>query len=313
MDIWTEKYRPKNFEEFVNQKDIVERVKAFVEKEALPHQLFAGPAGVGKTTLSSIIARSLFGDSWKRNYLELNASDERGIDTIRNKVKDFARSKAFDSDYKIIALDEADALTKDAQQALRRTMENYSRTCRFILICNWSSKIIEPIQSRCAVFRFKPLKSEDIESHLKDISEKEDVEIDDKGLDTIVKVSEGDIRRSINVLQSAASTGKPITEELVYDITAKARPESVTGMLENALNGSFKDSREALYKSLIEDGLSGEEIIKEIHRQIHDADITEERKIRIIEKIGDCEFRINEGSNQQIQLEALLASISLLG
>ena len=156
--IWTEKYRPKKFHEIKGQEAVVNRAEAFVKQKNMPHLLFAGPAGTGKTSLSLVIAKNLFKDSWYENFLELNASDERGIDVIRVKVKDFARTRAIgDVPFKIIYLDECDALTKEAQQALRRTMENYTQTCRFILSCNYSSKIIDPIQSRCSVFRFKPL------------------------------------------------------------------------------------------------------------------------------------------------------------
>src|SRR3989339_394548 len=161
--IWTEKYRPASFEEIRGQKEIVEKISAFVKSGNMPHLLFSGPAGVGKTTLALVIAKRLFGENWRQNTLELNASDERGIDVVRVKVKDFARTKSIgDVPFKLIYLDESDALTKEAQQALRRTMENYTQTCRFILSCNYSSKIIDPIQSRCAVFRFKPLEKKDM-------------------------------------------------------------------------------------------------------------------------------------------------------
>ncbi|MDP7141387.1 MAG: AAA family ATPase, partial [Candidatus Woesearchaeota archaeon] len=153
--IWTEKYRPSDFSDIKGQDDIVSKVKAFVEQGNMPHLMFSGPAGCGKTSLSLVIAKKMFGDgNWKQNFLELNASDQRGIDVIRNQVKDFARTRAIgDVPFKIIYLDECDALTREAQQALRRTMENYTKTTRFILSCNWSSKIVDPIQSRCAVFK----------------------------------------------------------------------------------------------------------------------------------------------------------------
>ena len=161
--IWTEKYRPSTFAEIRGQQEIIEKVEAFVKSGNMPHLLFSGPAGVGKTTLSLVIAKQLFGENWRENTLELNASDERGIDVVRVKVKDFARTKAIGNvPFKLIYLDESDALTKEAQQALRRTMENFTKTCRFILSCNYSSKILDPIQSRCAVFRFKPLSESEI-------------------------------------------------------------------------------------------------------------------------------------------------------
>jgi len=178
--IWTEKYRPKSFSEVKGQKAVVEKVKAFVEQKNMPHLMFSGPAGVGKTTISLVIVRELFGESWRTNFLELNASDERGIDIIRNKVKDFARTRAIGNvPFKVIYLDECDALTSEAQQALRRTMENYAQTCRFILSCNYSSKIIDPIQSRCAIFRFKPLAKEDLLNILDVIQKEEGIQIEE--------------------------------------------------------------------------------------------------------------------------------------
>jgi len=179
--IWTEKYRPTDFSDIKGQNDIVRRVRAFVEQQNMPHQLYAGPAGVGKSTLAIVAAKKLFGETWHQNFLELNASDERGIDIVRVKVKDFARTKSIgDVPFKIIFLDECDALTKEAQQALRRTMENYTQTCRFILSCNYSSKIIDPIQSRCAVFKFKPLEKKDIISIVDKIVKEEKIKIDEK-------------------------------------------------------------------------------------------------------------------------------------
>ena len=182
-EIWTEKYRPKNLNEVVGQRHAVERLKAYVETNNMPHLLFTGPAGVGKTTCSLAMAKEMFGDDWKGNFIELNASDERGIDVVRGKIKEFARTAPLGgAEFKIIFMDEADALTSDAQAALRRTMERYSKICRFILSCNYSSKIIDPIQSRCAVFRFKPLTSEDLRGYLQRIINNEQVDIDDEAM-----------------------------------------------------------------------------------------------------------------------------------
>ena len=213
--IWTEKYRPTNFENVKGQKEIVAKIKAFVESGSMPHLLFSGPAGVGKTTLSLVIAKQLFGDNWKQNTLELNASDERGIDIIRVKVKDFARTKAIgDVPFKLIYLDESDALTKDAQQALRRTMENYTKTCRFILSCNYSSKILDPIQSRCAVFRFKPLSEEDIIEVIEKVSNEEGLIVNEEAKKALYDVCNGDCRRLENIMQSCAVIKKELDQEL---------------------------------------------------------------------------------------------------
>src|SRR3990167_9010445 len=185
-DIWTEKYRPAKFEEVVGQQEIIKRTRSLVQALNIPHLLFAGPSGTGKSTLALIIVKELFKEKWKENYLELNASDERGIDVVRQKVKDFARTKSIGNvSFKVIFLDEADALTQEAQQALRRTMENYSNTCRFVMSCNYSSKIIDPIQSRCVVFRFKILEKKDIVSVLKKIAKEEKLTLTDDALETL--------------------------------------------------------------------------------------------------------------------------------
>ena len=177
-DIWTEKYRPVSFDEIVGQQEIIKRTRSLVQSLNIPHLLFAGSAGIGKSTLALIIVKELFKENWRENFFELNASDERGIDVVRQKVKDFARTKALGKvPFKVIFLDEADALTREAQQALRRTMENYTNTCRFIMSCNYSSKIIDPIQSRCVVFRFKLLEKKDVEKVIKKITEKENLKI----------------------------------------------------------------------------------------------------------------------------------------
>jgi replication factor C small subunit len=190
-EIWTEKYRPSTFSEVVGQEDIIKRVEALTKSLNIPHLLFAGPAGTGKSTLALIVVKELFGSNWKDNYLELNASDERGINIVREKVKNFARTKSLGNiPFKIIFLDEADALTPEAQQALRRTMENFSSTCRFILSCNYSSKIIDPIQSRCAIFRFRLLEKKDVERVMKKIAEKENLIINPEAMEIIYEGSE---------------------------------------------------------------------------------------------------------------------------
>jgi replication factor C small subunit len=310
--IWTEKYRPNNFEDMVGQKDIIKRIKAFVENKSMPHLLFSGPAGVGKTTLALIVAKQLFGDSWKHNLLELNASDERGIDVVRVKVKDFARTRAIgDVPFKIIYLDECDALTKEAQQALRRTMENYTQTCRFIMSCNYSSKIIDPIQSRCAVFRFKPIPKEEIFKIIEIIAKKENITIDDKGKDALYIISNGDCRRAENILQSCSALYKEIDEKIIYELASYAKPEELKNTLELAIKGNFIEAKNKLLDVMLKYGLSGIDVIKQIQNEIWSLDIEDKIKIILIDKCGEIEFRMTEGSDEFIQLEALLSQFIL--
>lgn len=311
MEIWTEKYRPKKLDEVVGQEKLTKRLKSFVEKKSIPHLLFSGPAGIGKTTAAIALAHELYGEGWKNNYMELNASDERGIDVIRNKVKNFARTKTLaKAGYKIICLDEADALTPEAQQALRRTMEKYTNTARFIIVCNYSSKIIDPIQSRCVFFRFKPVEEEKVKKLLKNISKKEGLEVDEEALDSVLYISKGDLRKAINLLQGTASF-ENINKKTVFEVAGKAEPKDVKEMVEMAKDKKFSEARDKLYNLIITQGVSGEDLIKEIHKQVKSLDIEDEKRLNIIERVGEVEFRLSEGSDPLIQIESLLAKIGI--
>src|SRR3989338_2432238 len=298
-EIWTEKYRPSTFDEIVGQDDIIKSVKSLTNAMNIPHLLFAGPAGVGKSTLALVVVKELFGEVWRENYLELNASDERGIDVVRQKVKDFARTKAISKiPFKVIFLDEADALTNEAQNALRRTMENYTNNCRFILSCNYSSKIIDPIQSRCAVFRFRLLEKK---------------EIDGKSIDIVFEISEGDCRRVINLLQTTASISNNITSDLIGVMAPSARPGDIRIILDYALSGDFLNSREKLLEIMLRESISGSDIVKAFQKEIWNLPVEPELKVKLTERTGEIEFRLVEGADEFIQLEALLASFVMAG
>ncbi len=253
----------------------------------------------------------------------LHNSDERGIDIMRSKaqqkdksanvrsLKDFARTRPIAGDFKIIFLDEADALTPEAQNALRRTMENYTRTCRFILSCNYSSKIIEPIQSRCAIFRFKIVSRDAIKKRLGEILEKEKVKFTDDGLHAIVYLSEGDMRQAVNLLQSAATIGE-VNEDNVYSISTRARPEEIKNLMELAISGKFLDARNLLDKLLLNYGMSGEDVLLQMNKEVFNLGIDDATKIRIIDLVGEANFTLVEGANERIQLEALLARIMMV-
>jgi len=313
-EIWTEKYRPSIFADIVGQEDVIKRVASLTDSLNIPHLLFAGPAGTGKSTLALIVVRELFKENWKENYLELNASDERGINVVREKVKNFARTKSIGNvPFKIIFLDEADALTPEAQQALRRTMENYSATCRFILSCNYSSKIIDPIQSRCALFRFKLLEKKDIEKVIQKIVLRENLTITPEATEMMYEGSEGDCRRCINLLQSTSAVSPSITTELVSTILSDAKPKDIKIVLDYAVSGDFQKAREKLLDIMLRQSISGQDVVKAIQKEIWNLPVEPEIKVKLTEKTGEAEFRIVEGSDPFIQLQALLASFVLAG
>lgn len=265
---WTEKYRPRRLDEVVGQEDTVRSLRAFVKRRNMPNMLFAGPPGVGKTTCALALAGELFGDGIAGNFLELNASDDRGIDVVRGRIKDFARSVSLgDAPFKLIFLDEGDALTSDAQQALRRTMEANSSVTRFIISANYSSRIIEPIQSRCAVFRFMPLREEEMKKTLEHVGKSEKLKVDEKAYAAVYYVSEGDMRRALNALQGCAMHSEHITEALVHRISSRATPKEVREMVDLAMEGRFQESRERLDRLIIHYGLSGEDILGHVYRE----------------------------------------------
>ena len=312
---WVEKYRPRVLNDVVNQKGIIKRLKIFVKDKSMPHLIFAGPAGTGKTTSALCMVRELYGRKMKTNlnYLELNASDARGINVIRTYIKDFAKARPpIDVPFKILILDEADNMTAPAQQALRRTMEKYTKNCRMILICNYSNKIIPPIQSRCVVFRFSYLNNDDIKERINYIMKLENLSLVPNGLNALVDVSRGDCRRAVNYLQSCGTISKKIDQEIVFRVAGEVPPDKIKEILKTAINGQLQLSIKLLNDLIKDYGLSGRNIIRNIHRELYNLDISEDLKIDISKLLAEFEYRLSQGGTEEIQLQALLAKIVLL-
>jgi replication factor C small subunit len=312
--MWSEKYRPKKLSEVVDQKEIIKGISNLIKSPDIPHMLFAGPAGVGKTTTALCITMELLGEEWRKNTLELNASDERGIKMVRERVKEFAASikLAGDKEFgkpKIIILDEADEMTSEAQTALRRIIEDSARTTRFVIICNYLSQIIEPIQSRCVVFRFTRLPKEDVIDHLKMICEQQEVKYEEKALAQIYEATGGDLRHSINIMQAAAGMGSVSIANVRAAIGLSGRSR-VGEVLRLAMSGRFNDSRAKLLELTQVYGMSEGDFMKYANEEAYEMKVEKPEEFAAI--MAEYDYRLTAGAHPEIQLSALLAQLGKL-
>jgi replication factor C small subunit len=315
--MWVEKYRPFKLDDIVNQKEIVESLKNLMKESAeMPHLLFTGPAGVGKTTTALCMSRQLLGEDWKRDTLELNASDERGIKMVRERVKEFAAvikirtTERDERKFRIIILDEADEMTSEAQTALRRIIEDSSETTRFVIICNYLSQIIEPIQSRCAIFRFKRIEKETVEDHLKWLCKKEVIKYDDKAISQIFDSTNGDLRHSINILQSASVMGSISVSNVLASLGLTGKSK-VNDIIKLAMSGKFNDARIKLLELTAVYGMSEFDFLKYAYEAVYSLKLAHPEDFASL--IAEYDYRLTHGSHPDIQLTAFLAQLSRIG
>lgn len=313
-DIWTERYRPRKLDEVVGQDQVISRLKEYVKTKNLPHLMFTGYRGTGKTTCATVLAKEILGDNYYGNFKEINSSDNRGIEVVRTQIKDYASTQPLgDVPFKIILLDEADSTTDDFQSALRRTMEKYTSSCRFILSCNYSSKIIEPIQSRTAVYKFKGISPDAMKSRLRFIAEKENLIIDEDALDAIVYVAEFDMRKAVGCLETASLLGKNITVESIYKSSGLARREDIRDFIMTSLKGNYISAFEKLDIFMIEEGLAAQDLLTQIFKETMELNVSDKSKLEIVDVTGEADFRINEGANERIQMRWLVSKLINIG
>ncbi|XP_015177923.1 PREDICTED: replication factor C subunit 2 [Polistes dominula] len=307
---WIEKYRPQVFTDIVGNEDTIARLSVFAQHGNTPNIIIAGPPGVGKTTTILCLAHLLLGPSFKDAVLELNASNDRGIDVVRNKIKMFAQKKVnlTKGKHKIVILDEADSMTDGAQQALRRTMEIYSNTTRFALACNNSEKIIEPIQSRCAMLRYGKLSDAQVLAKVIEVCQKENVSYTDDGLEAIVFTAQGDMRQALNNLQSTHNGFGHVNGTNVFKVCDEPHPLLVKEMLELCTQGNICKAFQIM-QHLWNLGYSAEDIIGNIFRVCKNLPIEEKLKLEMVKEIGITHLGIVNGINSLLQMNSLLARL----
>lgn len=307
---WVEKYRPQSFDDLISHKDILSTIQRFISEDKLPHLLFYGPPGTGKTSTILACARQLYKEKeFNSMVLELNASDDRGIDVVRGPILSFASTRTiFKKGFKLVILDEADAMTQDAQNALRRVIEKFTENTRFCLICNYLSKIIPALQSRCTRFRFGPLSQDQMIPRLEHVIRQESIDVTSDGMKAIVTLSSGDMRRSLNILQSTSMAYGKVTEDTVYTCTGHPLRSDIANILDWCLNKDFT----AAYKQILQlktlKGLALHDILTEIHLLVHRVDFPPAVRISLLIKLADVEHRLASGTSEKIQLSSMVAA-----
>ncbi|PWN93703.1 putative RFC3-DNA replication factor C, 40 kDa subunit [Acaromyces ingoldii] len=311
---WVEKYRPATLDDLVSHKDITATIEKFIEKNRLPHLLFYGPPGTGKTSTILAMARKIYGPNYRNNVLELNASDDRGIDVVREQIKSFASTKNVFSNqggFKLIVLDEADAMTTAAQGALRRVIEQYTRNVRFTIICNYVNKIIPAIQSRCTRFRFNPLELDQVEGRLQHVIDSEGCNLTQDGKEALIKLSRGDMRRALNVLQACHAAYDRIDETAVYNCTGNPHPADVEKIVDTMMNAEFTTAHKHVSELKVSKGMALADMVNGIYDIISTYKLPPQTRIYLLDQLAQIEHRLSTGGSEKIQMSALLGAVKI--
>jgi len=310
---WVEKYRPKTLDDLISHKDIVTTIDKFVQQNRLPHLLFYGPPGTGKTSTILAVAKQIYSPKeFNSMVLELNASDDRGIGIVRGQILNFASTRTiFRSGFKIVILDECDAMTRDAQNALRRVIEQYTENVRFCIICNYLSKIIPALQSRCTRFRFGPLGTDQMMPRLEHIVEEENVKVTEDGKNALVTLANGDMRKVLNILQSTHMAYDEVTEDNVYTCVGHPLRRDIESIVNWMLNESFLAAYNNIQELKTAKGLALHDILQEVHTYVHRIDFPQHVRIYLLDKMAETEYRLASGTSEKIQLSSLVAAFQV--
>ncbi|KAL4078585.1 P-loop containing nucleoside triphosphate hydrolase protein [Scleroderma yunnanense] len=306
---WVEKYRPVTLDDVVSHKDITTTIENFIQKNRLPHLLFYGPPGTGKTSTILAVARRIYGSEYRKQILELNASDDRGIDVVREQIKQFAETRTlFSKGFKLIILDEADMMTQQAQAALRRVIEQYTKNVRFCIICNYVNKIAPAIQSRCTRFRFSPLPMGEVEKRVINVVEAEGVKLTPDGKNALLKLSKGDMRRALNVLQACHAAYDTIGETEVYNCTGNPHPSDIETIVNSMFSDEFTTSYQLVTALKTERGLALQDLLAGAYEYAETIDLKPHARVYLLDFFATIEHRLSTGASEKIQLSALIGA-----
>ncbi|KAI6114862.1 P-loop containing nucleoside triphosphate hydrolase protein [Pisolithus croceorrhizus] len=306
---WVEKYRPVTLDDVVSHKDITTTIENFIAKNRLPHLLFYGPPGTGKTSTILAVARRIYGPQYRKQILELNASDDRGIDVVREQIKQFAETRTlFSKGFKLIILDEADMMTQQAQAALRRVIEQYTKNVRFCIICNYVNKIAPAIQSRCTRFRFSPLPMTEVEKRVNGVVEAERVNLTPDGKKALLKLSKGDMRRALNVLQACHAAYDTIGETEIYNCTGSPHPSDIEAIVNSMLSDEFTTSYQMVNALKTERGLALQDLLAGAFEYVETIDFKPHARVYLLDFLATLEHRISTGASEKIQLSAMIGA-----